>query len=287
VARGTFALALHDQVTPSLPSSRAIASARGSQANLLDHMLDAADPVAMPADGLRPQAEGAFRAAAAPGIQRQIRVLQIADEIILDLEIALVDLGHEGQPVHVLQHRPRRIMDDDAVLVAIAEPVDIGESAALGDFLDREVEFLAGDEIDGARRGQAGLRLDRDLGADEADLEPRVGVLERLGDLDIGREGGGRGVHDREIVIARQRQHVLEPLPRRRRIDQPAAGHQRRRLSQPGRVPEGADLPARLIARARPAIEAVERRRVQEQGLHHTGYSPSTVMRPPGSTRNS
>jgi len=29
VARGTFALALHDQVTPSLPSSRAIASARG------------------------------------------------------------------------------------------------------------------------------------------------------------------------------------------------------------------------------------------------------------------
>ena len=28
-SRGTFALALHDHVTPSLPSSRAIASARG------------------------------------------------------------------------------------------------------------------------------------------------------------------------------------------------------------------------------------------------------------------
>ena len=84
------------------------------QPDLLDHMRDAAHPVAVPADGLRPQAEGAFRAAAAPGIERQIRVLQIADEIILDLEVALVDLGDERQLVHVLEHRPRPVVHDAA-----------------------------------------------------------------------------------------------------------------------------------------------------------------------------
>ena len=62
----------------------------------------------------------------------------------------------------------------------------------------------------GARRGEARLRLDRDLGADEADLEPRVDVLQRLGDLDVGGEGRGRGVQHRQLVIAGERQHVVE-----------------------------------------------------------------------------
>ena len=69
-------------------------------------MLDAAHPVPMATDRLRPQAEGAARLAAAAGVERDVRVLQIADEIILDPEVALIDLGDEGQLVHVLQHRP-------------------------------------------------------------------------------------------------------------------------------------------------------------------------------------
>ena len=105
VSRGTLALALHDQVTPSLPSSRAIASARGrssvkvssskknsftcgkafcAQRDLLDHMADAAGAVAMAADRLRPQAEGAARFAAAAGVERDVGMLQIADEVVLD-----------------------------------------------------------------------------------------------------------------------------------------------------------------------------------------------------------
>ena len=126
VSRGTLALALHDQVTPSLPSSLAIASARGrlsvkvssSKKNsftcgkcllrpgdLLDHMADAARAVAMAADGLRPQAEGAARFAAAAGIERDVGVLQIADEVILDPQVALVDRRDERQLVHVLEDR--------------------------------------------------------------------------------------------------------------------------------------------------------------------------------------
>ena len=49
--------------------------------DFLGHMADAAGAVAMAADGLRPQAEGAARLAAAPGIDRQIGMLQVAAEI--------------------------------------------------------------------------------------------------------------------------------------------------------------------------------------------------------------
>ena len=52
--------------------------------------------------------------------------------------------------------------------------------AALGDLLAGEVEFVAGDEVDRRSRAAGCLRLDRDLGADEADLQLRVGVLQRL-----------------------------------------------------------------------------------------------------------
>src|SRR6266850_1060532 len=94
----------------------------------------------------------------------------------------------------------------------------------------------------------------------------------------------------RQLVIPRERQHLIELEPRRRRVDQLAVRNERRRLGQPGRIPEGADLALRLIARAGASVEAVERGRVQEQGLHHRAYlpwalSPSAVMRPLASTR--
>ena len=174
-----------------------------------------------------------------------------------------------------------------AVAAAIAQPVDVRPGAALGDLADGEVELLAGDEIDRAGGGQAGLGLDRDLGAHEPDLELGVGVLQRLGDFDIAGEGRGRGVHDDQLIIPGLGQDGFQPQLRRRRVDQLAAGHQGGRLRQPRRKPERADLPLCLIARAGAAVEPVEGRRLQEQGLHHTGLSPPTVSRPPGSTRNS
>ncbi len=102
----------------------------------------------MPADGLRPQAEGAVRFAAAAGVQRHVGVQQVADEVILDPQVALVDLGDERQLVHVLQHRAVLVVLDHAVGVAEGDAVDSGPVAALGDFLDGEVEFVAGHEVD-------------------------------------------------------------------------------------------------------------------------------------------
>src|SRR5262249_31788656 len=59
--------------------------------HLGNDILDRAHTIAMPADRLRPQAEGAARLAATARIERDVRVLEIAAEIILDLEIAFVD----------------------------------------------------------------------------------------------------------------------------------------------------------------------------------------------------
>src|SRR5690348_3844832 len=54
-----------------------------------------------------------------------------------------------------------------------------------------------------------------------------------------------------------------------RSVDQLAVLHQGRGLGEPGRVPERADLPLRLIARAGAAVEAVEGGSLQEEGTHH------------------
>ena len=60
-------------------------------ADLVDDMADAARAVAMAAHRLRPQAEGAARFAAAAGVERDVGMPEIADEIILDGQVALVD----------------------------------------------------------------------------------------------------------------------------------------------------------------------------------------------------
>ena len=94
--------------------------------DLLDDVADRAGAVAMAADRLRPQAEGAARFAAAPGIDREIGMLQVADEIILDVEVALIDRRDERQAVHVLQDRALVVVDDDARRIAVGQAGDVG-----------------------------------------------------------------------------------------------------------------------------------------------------------------
>ena len=62
---------------------------------------------------------------------------EIAAEIILDDEIALVDGGDERKLVHVLQHRAILVVHDVPSAVAPGEPGDAGEVTTLRDFLDR------------------------------------------------------------------------------------------------------------------------------------------------------
>ena len=59
-----------------------------------------------------------------PGIDRDVGVHQIADEVVLDPQVALVDLGDERQLVHVLEDRAVVVVDDRAGAVAIGDAVD-------------------------------------------------------------------------------------------------------------------------------------------------------------------
>ena len=172
-------------------------------ADFVDDIADAAGAIAVAADGLRPEAEGAARFAAAPGVKREIRMLEIADEIILDLQVAFVHRRDERQFVHVLQDRARRVVPDCAGGIAIGEAGDCVPAAPFGDFLDGEVELVAGDKIDRRRALEARLRLDRDLGADEAGFEARIGRLERFDDPHVRAERGRRGMQHREIEVGR------------------------------------------------------------------------------------
>ena len=120
-------MALHDQVMPSLPRrardrlgprqvvgegvvvEEELLHLREEplrQRHLLGHVPDAPRPVALAADGLRPEAEGALGAAAAPGVERDVRVLEVADGVVLDRQVALVDVRDERQEIHVLEDGP-------------------------------------------------------------------------------------------------------------------------------------------------------------------------------------
>src|ERR1700749_3514086 len=99
-------------------------------------MPEAADGIFLDAQGLGPKAEGAMRFATAARIDRDIRVHQIADEIILDPEIAGIDVRDERKQGHVLERRALAVMDDLAGGIAIAHAVDRLPGLTLGNLLD-------------------------------------------------------------------------------------------------------------------------------------------------------
>src|SRR5262249_28251309 len=104
--------------------------------------------------------------------------------------------------------------------------------------------------------------------------------LHRLGHLHVVGEGWRARVQDRQLVLLRQGPDVVERQSVRGSVDQPRLRHQGCRLGQPGRVPVGTDLTARLVARAGAAVEAFKGRRVEEQGsLKHQEISSVASVR--------
>ncbi len=69
------------------------------------HVLDRARAVAVAAHRLRPQAEGALRAAAAAGVERDVGMLQVADEVVLDRRGRACRRRPRRAAVHVLERR--------------------------------------------------------------------------------------------------------------------------------------------------------------------------------------
>ena len=82
-------------------------------------MADGTRPVAVAANRLRPKAEGASRFAASPRVEGHVGVLEVAAEVLVDIEVALVDGRDERQVVHVFEDRAvRRVLD-----LAISVPI--------------------------------------------------------------------------------------------------------------------------------------------------------------------
>jgi hypothetical protein len=155
-------------------------------------------------------------------------------------------------------------MNDHALGVAVRQTDDLAPGSAFRNFLDGEVELVTGDKIDCRRCLQAADRIDCNLGADKAGFKRRIGRLECLDRLNVGGKRRRRRVQHGKIVIARGGRNLRKPQAVRRRIDQFAVLDQCGRLRQPGRIPERADFPPRLIARAGAAIEALKGGRLQK-----------------------
>ena len=99
------------------------------------------------AEGLRPQAEGALRRAAARGVKRDVRVQQEGHVVARHVHVALVDLGGPRHRVQVFDLRTVGIVDDLAVLL-VADSEDLVQRLALGKLDHGIVELAAADEVE-------------------------------------------------------------------------------------------------------------------------------------------
>ena len=207
-------------------------------------------------------------------------MLEIANVIVVDLEVALVHGRHERQRIHVFQDRSCLVVHDAARGVAVRQARDSLPIAPLGDFLDREIELVAGDEVDHLRRGKAPRRVDRDFRPDQPRFKVGVDRFHRLDRLDVGCKRWRRRVQNGKIEVARRGRDIGELQALRWRIDEFAALDQRCGLGKPRRIPERTDLPPRLVTRPRAAVESVERRGLQKKRTHHV-FGSTTGTRVP------
>jgi len=187
-------------------------------------------------------------------------MLQVADEIFFDLQVALVDVRHPRQLVHVRDHLALGVVLDLAVLVPVGKPGDAGKLAALGDFLAGVVKFLAADPVDGLGRFQGLGGQHHGVRADEADLGAGLLLLDGLGHLAIVLQRRRGGVDDDVVVILGDGQALRHTDVQRGAVQQARIGRERGGLRQPSGIPIAGDFAARLITRARAAVKTVKTR---------------------------
>ena len=96
------------------------------------------------------------------------------------------------------------------------------------------------------------------MGADHADHEMRVRLLERARQRRIILESRCARMDYDKLVAACLTDDLFPRYALGRGIEQPCPFDHARRIGEPGRIPERADLPARLVARARTTVKALE-----------------------------
>ena len=139
-------------------------------------------------------------------------MLQIADEIVFDRQVALVDVHDERKIVHVLNRGPGR-RERDASVVPVGNPADVFERLARGNVRADVVKFPDRNPVHG-RRGIHGLqRQNANVRAHHADHDFRIHFLEVRGKLRIVRKRWRARVQHGQFVVLRQRSHLIHRKP--------------------------------------------------------------------------
>ena len=228
------------------------------------HAFRAFGAVLMAADGLRPQAEGAFGRAAAPRVPRHIGMQQIPDEILGDVQMLGIRGQHGGHQIPIRNQLAVFGALNDPVVVAIRQARDRTPLAALGQFLAGVVELVTAHEINDLVFAQSLFGQDGDMRPDEAHFHVRVLLFEAAGAGHVVCQGRRTRVHDDEFVVFGDFEDVGVGLVVRGRVYEFAARHERGGLGQPRREPVGCDFALGLVARTGSAVETVERGRAEE-----------------------
>ena len=156
-----------------------------------------------------------------PVYETDVGMQQISDKVILNSQIALIDRRNERQLVHVLDDRSRRIVHDAAIGSAVGEPRDAFEGPAFGNFLACVIKLLPAGEIYCLRGLQRAARVNHRLCTDHPNLDLRVVALEELGKSDISRKRWSAGMHDDQIIAAREGATLIDSQSISRGIKQP------------------------------------------------------------------
>ena len=140
--------------------------------------------ILVPAHGLRPEAKGTLRRAAPARVVRDVGMLEVADGVVLDRQVARIHVHHARQRIEVRDDRALRVVRHLA-LAAKRQPVDLRERFPQRHVAAGEVELLAPHKIHRLAHRERFVREHRRVRAHEA--HGRVGVLtlQRLGQLAV------------------------------------------------------------------------------------------------------
>ena len=195
------------------------------------------------------------------GVQQERHV------VARDVEIALVDLGHPGQRIQVLDGRAFGVVDDGAVL-AETHAGQIFERLAVGVVHDLAIELPPHHEIDGRGAAQGLFRLGGDGRPDEGHLQLGVRVLHHPGYFRVHVEAGSGGEQHEQFEILGHLDGLRDGDLVRRRVHHFAVGEHAGGIAQPYGIPVGLDFARGRPAGAGAAIEPFKRRRIQKQCSH-------------------
>src|SRR6185437_10491725 len=222
-------------------------------------------------EGLRPEAEGALRGAAAGGVERDVGVQKERDVVLRDVHVALVDLGGPGHRVEIFDLRAVGVVLDGAGRVFVADAEDFVQRLAVGELDDGEVELAAAYEVDDFTLVESAIGVGGDWRPDEADLDGGVRGLDGASKTVVAGPADGGGEEHQELVALGDLDGLVGGDVVGRGVEQPRTLQHAGGIGEPDGVPVGLDLAGRGPAGAGAAVEVLERGRIQEQGFkRHT-----------------